>query len=136
LAWLTQIGVDADFWVHVAPQEILMSVGLGIAFPAFSSTALIHVGDRDAGVASALVNTTQQVGGSLGTALLNTLAATATASYLVAHGAAATEAAFVHGYSVAFAVGAALLAVGAIVSAVFISAGPSEVPTADAVAAA
>ena len=66
-----------------------MSVGLGLAFPAFSSTALIRVSDRDAGVASALVNTTQQIGGSLGTALLNTLAATATASYIAAHGAAA-----------------------------------------------
>ena len=126
LAWLTQIGVQGDFWVHVRPQEILMSVGLGIAFPAFSSTALIRVRDRDAGVASALVNTTQQIGGSLGTALLNTLAATATASYLVAHGAAASQAAVVHGFAVAFAVGAALLLVGAIVDAVFISAGPSE----------
>ena len=87
LAWLTQIGVQSDFWVHVAPQEILMSVGLGLAFPAFSSTALIRVKDHDAGVASALVNTTQQIGGSLGTALLNTLAATATASYILAHGA-------------------------------------------------
>ena len=106
LAWLTQIGVHSDFWMHVAPQEILMSVGLGLAFPAFSSTALIRVSDRDAGVASALVNTTQQIGGSLGTALLNTLAATATASYIVAHGAAATQAGVVHGFAVAFAVGA------------------------------
>jgi predicted MFS family arabinose efflux permease len=127
LAWLTQIGVHGDFWLHVAPQEILMSVGLGIAFPAFSSTALIHVADRDAGVASALVNTTQQIGGSLGTALLNTLAATATASYIVAHGVAATQAGIVHGFAVAFAVGAGLLLLGAVVSAVFISAGPSEV---------
>ena len=63
----------------------------GLAFPAFSNTALIRVRDRDAGVASALVNTTQQIGGSLGTALLNTLAATATASYIVAHGAAASR---------------------------------------------
>ena len=46
LAWLTQIGVQSDFWVHVAPQEILMSVGLGLAFPAFSSTALIRVKDQ------------------------------------------------------------------------------------------
>jgi EmrB/QacA subfamily drug resistance transporter len=91
LAWLTQIGVHSDFWVHVAPQEILMSMGLGLAFPAFSSTALIRIHDRDAGVASALVNTTQQIGGSLGTALLNTLAATATASYLLSHGVAATQ---------------------------------------------
>ena len=49
LAWLTQIGVQSDFWVHVAPQEILMSVGLGLAFPAFSSTALTRVRDRERG---------------------------------------------------------------------------------------
>jgi len=131
LAWLTQIGVQSDFWVHVAPQEILMSVGLGLAFPAFSSTALIRVRDRDAGVASALVNTTQQIGGSLGTALLNTLAATATASYIVAHGAAASQAGVVHGFAVAFAVGAGFLALGAIVSGVLISAGPAEVAPAE-----
>ena len=53
LGWLTQIGVHSDFRVHVAPQEILMSMGLGLAFPAFSSTALIRISDRDAGVASA-----------------------------------------------------------------------------------
>jgi EmrB/QacA subfamily drug resistance transporter len=127
LAWLTQIGLHTNFWIHVAPQEILMSVGLGIAFPAFSSTALIRVADRDAGVASALVNTTQQIGGSLGTALLNTLAATATASYIAAHGIANSQAGVVHGFAVAFAVGAGLLLLGAIVSAVFISAGPGEV---------
>ena len=104
-----------------------MSVGLGLAFPAFSSTALIRIRDRDAGVASALVNTTQQIGGSLGTALLNTLAATATASYIVAHGAAASQAGVVHGFAVAFAVGAGFLALGAVASAVLISAGPAEI---------
>jgi EmrB/QacA subfamily drug resistance transporter len=134
LAWLTQIGVHSDFWIHVAPQEVLMSVGLGLAFPAFSSTALIRIDDRDAGVASALVNTTQQIGGSLGTALLNTLAATATASYLVSRGVAATQAGVVHGFAIAFAVGAGLLALGAIVSAVFISAGPGEVSTGESAA--
>jgi hypothetical protein len=131
LAWLTQIGVHSDFWVHVAPQEILMSVGLGLAFPAFSSTALIRIRDQDAGVASALVNTTQQIGGSLGTALLNTLAATATASYILAHGVAASQAGVVHGFAVAFAVGAGFLALGAVLSAVFISAGPAEVSPAE-----
>jgi EmrB/QacA subfamily drug resistance transporter len=135
LAWLTQIGVHSDFWVHVAPQEILMSVGLGVAFPAFSSTALTRVSDRDAGVASALVNTTQQIGGSLGTALLNTLAATATAGYIVAHGVAATQAGVVHGFAVAFAVGAGLLALGAVFSAVFISAGPAKMPSGGSAAA-
>jgi hypothetical protein len=104
-----------------------MSTGLGLAFPAFSSTALIRIDTRDSGVASALVNTTQQIGGSLGTALLNTLAATATASYLIAHGKDAAEAGIVHGFAVAFGVGACFLALGAIISAVLVSAKPAEI---------
>jgi len=122
LAWLTQIGVHTSYWTSVLPPELLMSLGLGLAFPALSSTALTRVKDRDSGVASALVNTTQQVGGSLGTALLNTVAATATASYIAAHGKLAAPAGVVHGFSVAFGVGAVFLAVGAIVAAVFVTA--------------
>jgi len=129
MAWLTQIGVHTSFLTHVMPQEILMSVGLGLAFPALSSTALINVQNRDSGVASALVNTTQQIGGSLGTALLNTVAATIAASYIVAHGVRHAEAGVVHGYSVAFAISAGLLALGAIVSAVFISARKTDLPS-------
>ncbi len=85
LAWFTQIGVGTGYVLHVLPAEIVVSFGLGLAFVPFSSTALIGVDPEDAGVASALVNATQQVGGSLGTALLNTVAASATASYLAAH---------------------------------------------------
>ena len=81
-------------------------------------TALVGVEPEHAGVASALVNTTQQVGGSLGTALLNTLAATAATSYLAgrAHNAVVARAAAVHGYTTAFTVSALLLA-GAAVAA-------------------
>jgi len=116
LAWLTQIGVQSDFWVHVAPQEILMSVGLGLAFPAFSSTALTRVRDRDAGVASALVNTTQQAGSTMGAALINTIAVGATASYLAVHGHSATAqvAGSIHGYTTAFLFSAIVLAVAAV----------------------
>ena len=82
------------------------------------NTATSGVARRDSGVASALVNTMQQVGGSIGTAALSTVALTATTSYLVAHhaspGAAATAA--VHGYTVAFAVSAALFGIGALVA--------------------
>ena len=106
LAWLSRIGVTTPYWSHVLPQELLMSIGLGLAFPAFSSVALINVRDEDSGVASALVNTSQQVGGSLGTALLNTIAATATASYLVAHGPSSALAGTVHGFTLAFLAGA------------------------------
>jgi EmrB/QacA subfamily drug resistance transporter len=141
LGWLTQIGVATSFWTHVLPPELLMSMGLGLAFPALSSTALTKVAERDSGVASALVNTTQQVGGSLGTALLNTVAASSTAAYIVAHGPRAAPAGVVHGFSVAFAVGAGFLALGALVSAVFVESHPADrsVPVAagtEAVAAA
>ena len=125
LAWLTQIGVHTSYWTHVLPPEILASVGLGLAFPTFSSTALTRVKERDAGVASAPVNTAQQVGGSLGTALLNTIAATATATYIAARGPAFAQAGIVHGFAVALAVGAGFLLLAAIVSAVFVTARPA-----------
>ncbi len=128
LGWLTQIGVDTSYWTHVLPPELLMSFGLGLAFPALSSTALIRVADHDSGVASALVNTTQQVGGSLGTALLNTVAASATASFIVAHGRGSVAAGTVHGFAVAFALGAGFLALAAIVSAVFVTAHGDDLP--------
>ncbi len=132
LAWLTQIGVHTSYWAYVFGPQLLMSVGLGLAFPALSSTALTKVEDRDSGVASALVNTTQQIGGSLGTALLNTVAATATVSYIQAHGPAFAPAGLVHGYTVAFKVGAALLLLAALVSAVFVTGGPAAVaPSSD-----
>ena len=121
LGWLTQIGVHSSFWLYIFGPQVLMSLGLGFAFPALSSTALTNVQPTDSGVASAMVNTTQQVGGSLGTALLNTVAATATAAYLRANGPASSAAALVHGYSVAFAVGAGLLAAAAVVAAVLVT---------------
>ena len=121
LGWLTQIGVDTSFWLYVFGPQVLMSVGLGFAFPPLSSTALTNVRPADSGVASAMVNTTQQVGGSLGTALLNTIAATATASFIRANGPASVPAGLVHGYAVAFAVGAVLLLLAAVASAVFVT---------------
>ncbi len=121
LAWLTQIGVHSSFWLYVFGPQVLMSLGLGFAFPALSSTALTNVRPTDSGVASAMVNTAQQVGGSLGTALLNTVAATATAAYIRANGRASSSAGLVHGYSVAFAVGAGLLAAAAVVAAVLVT---------------
>ncbi len=122
LLWLTQIGVHTSYWTHLFPQQIVMSLGLGLAFPALSSTALTKVRDRDSGVASAMVNTTQQVGASLGAALLNTIAATATATYIASHGPRLAPNAVVHGFAIAFAVGAAIVAAGAIASAVLINA--------------
>ncbi len=130
MLWLTRITVENTYLTHVLPAELLMSIGMGFVFVPLASTALIGVGDHDAGVASALVNTTQQVGGSLGTALLNTIATTATAAFIVQHGnegPTAIAQGYVHGYTQAFTVSAILLLVAAVVAYVFISPGRPEV---------
>ena len=101
---------------HVLPAEILISIGMGLAFVPMSSTALFGVPAHDAGVASATLNTTQQIGGSLGTALLNTVFASTTAAYLATRigTPAVREAAQIHGYTVGFAIGAVFLAIAAL----------------------
>jgi EmrB/QacA subfamily drug resistance transporter len=136
LAWFTQIGLHTSYVAHVLPAEIVMSMGMGFVFVPFSSTALLGVGAQDAGVASALVNATQQVGGSLGTALLNTVAASATASYLAGHhGPLAKLLAPVHGYTTGFVVGAVVLALAMVSSVVFIKASRRDLPAAEQVGA-
>ncbi len=139
---LTQITADTSYWTHVLPAEILMSVGLAGVFIPASSTALIGVGPHDAGVASAVLNTGQQIGGSLGTALLNTLFAGAVTAYLADHLTAGADAhqigqqALIHGYHVAFFWGAMLLLVALVAAATIINAKKQDVPTDPAVAAA
>ncbi|MFL6109408.1 MAG: MFS transporter, partial [Marmoricola sp.] len=117
----TLITVDGSYLSHVLPAQIVMSVGIGTAFVALSSTALVGVRDHDAGVASALLNTTQQIGGSLGTALLNTIAATATSTYISVHGAARTPEGLVHGYTVAFTWGLGALLLASLLSLMLVT---------------
>ncbi|HET6151792.1 MAG TPA: MFS transporter [Marmoricola sp.] len=120
MALFTRITVHGSYASHVLPAEIIMSIGMGLAFVALSSTALVGVEEHDAGVASALVNTTQQVGGSLGTALLNTIAATATATYVSAH-TGQSAAGLVHGYTVAFTWGLGALILASLLSLVLVT---------------
>src|SRR5215472_552343 len=85
MATLTLLRPGDGYAAHVLPAEILLGMGMGAVFvPAFS-TGTLGVGQRDAGVASAVAGTAQQVGASVGTALLNTTAASATAAYVAAH---------------------------------------------------
>ena len=114
MLWLTQLSPDASYAVHVVPAMLLISMGMGHVFVPLSSTALAGVPNHDAGAASALVNTMQQVGGSLGVAFLNTIATSATASYAVAHGGV-SPAAVVHGFTSAFAISVGLLVAAFIV---------------------
>ena len=138
MLWLTQIDVDTSYATHVLPSQLVMSLGLAAVFVPASSTALVGIDPHDAGVGSALLNTTQQIGGSLGTALLNTLYAGAVTSYLVGHAGLAPKVAqveaLIHGYRVAFFWGAVLIALALVVAVVLINAKKDDIP-ADAAAA-
>ena len=107
-----QLGLRTSYPGWILPALLLVGAGLGLVFGCALNTATYGTGAADAGVASALVNTNQQVGGSIGTALLNTLAASALTSYVLAHGRSplALAQAAVHSYVVGFWVSAAILA--------------------------
>ena len=109
MIWLTQLRIDSQYASFILPVFVIMAVGMALVFVPLGNTALTGVSNHDAGVASAMVNTTQQVGASLGVALLNTVFTTALASYIAAHGPAAAPLGAVHGYNVAFTVSAVLL---------------------------
>jgi predicted MFS family arabinose efflux permease len=116
MLWLTQLPAQPAYLPHVVPSMLLISLGMGHVFVPLSSTALLGVPNHDAGAASALVNTMQQVGGALGVAFLNTIATNATADYAVAHGGP-SAAATVHGFTAAFSVGVGILALAVLVVA-------------------
>jgi EmrB/QacA subfamily drug resistance transporter len=118
MAYLTQLTVTSGYAGSILPALLALGLGFGMIFAPAINTATTGVARQDSGVASALVNTMQQVGGSIGTAALSTLALTATATYLAAHhaGRLAPAAAAVHGYTVAFTVSAALFGLGALVA--------------------
>ncbi len=122
---LTRLEVGGSYLIRVLPAEVLLGAGLGcVITPAFS-VATQGVGRRDTGVAAATVNTVQQVGGSLGVALLNTIAASATAGYLAASRTRTTATvarALVHGYTTATAWSAAILLAAGVFTAALINA--------------
>ena len=125
MAYLTQLGLSSSYAAGVLPALILLGLAFGLILPSAIATATAGVLPQDTGVASALVNTMQQVGGSIGVSALSTVALSATASYLSTHrdaGRLVTPDAAIHGYTVAFAVGAAIVAAGALASAVLVNA--------------
>ena len=120
-----QLGLRTSYPGQILPALLLVGAGLGVVFGCALNTATYGTGAADAGVAAALVNTNQQVGGSIGTALLNTLAASALTSYLLAHGRGplVLAQAAVHSYVVGFWVSAAILAGSAVVCALVLPSG-------------
>ncbi len=135
MAWLTRIGVHTSYVGAVLGPELVTGAGLGFVIAPSFNTGTYGVDPSDAGVASATVNTGQQIGGSIGTSLLNTLAASATASYIAGHigpstsvaghpSPALTSQALVHGDTTAFWWAAAIFAGGAVVAGVTFRRGP------------
>jgi MFS family permease len=103
LAWFTQVSVDGSYAVDLLPGFLLIGVGMGFSFVPISIAALAGVTGKEAGLASGLINTSQQIGGALGLAILTTVATTRAES-LVEKGVDPAPA-FTDGYSLAFWVG-------------------------------
>ncbi len=134
---LTQIGLETSYVTHVLPGLMVMGLGMGAIFAVAFVGATSGVDHHDAGVASAMVNTMQQVGGSIGTALLSTIAANASADYLIGKGTGASEAtgggvdpvtganAAIAGYTATFWWAAGFLALGAVLSVLMLR---NEIP--------
>jgi EmrB/QacA subfamily drug resistance transporter len=138
MAWMTRIGVHTGYGSTVLGPMLVTGAGLGLTIPSAINTGTFGVQPSDAGVASATINTGQQIGGSIGTALLNTIATGAIASYIAglaaSHPAAARPsaaavaaieaAAAVHGYTTAFWWTAAIFAGGGVVCGSILRWGP------------
>lgn len=128
LFYLSFIKAASSYVGAILPAMVVMSLGLGLVFVTIASTALFNVPHQESGVASAVLNTSQQIGGSLGTAIFNTIAISATATYAASHlmhgsmGAVASQAeAATYGFTVAFKIGAACLAFAAVIFGVFVN---------------
>jgi EmrB/QacA subfamily drug resistance transporter len=121
MALLTRIGTDTAYASHVLPSLVLIGLGFGTIVAAAFATATLGVAARDSGVVSAMVSTSQQIGGSIGAALLSTMAASAVTDYLAGHGhghgSEALRRAAVEGDVTAFRWAAAIFALGALVTA-------------------
>jgi predicted MFS family arabinose efflux permease len=117
MVWFAQIEAGSSYAGHVLPGLLVMGVGMGNIFAPAIASATYGVAPTDTGVASAMVNTMQQVGGSIGTALLSSIFASAVSSF--AEGKRPTPQlaadAAVHGYTVAFWIAAGVFAAGAVI---------------------
>ena len=122
MAWLAQLTPSAGYGAHVLPALVVLGIGMGATIAPAMFTATYKVPPGDTGVASAMVNTMQQVGGAVGASGLSTIFASAVSSYLHAHAFSpgAIGSASVHGYTTAFWVSAGIFAAGAILVGVLV----------------
>jgi hypothetical protein len=146
MVWLTRIGVHSGYATDIVGPLMVTAAGLGQVIAPAVNTGTYGVAPQHAGVASATINVGQQLGGSMGTALLNTMVASATASYVTSHLSRATivaghpspalvQQSLVHGYTVGFWWTAGIFAVGAVVCGTLLRRGPLYPRQASAAAA-
>jgi hypothetical protein len=119
------VGLHTSYTTHVLPYILVLGIGFGMSVSPAFSTGTLGLAPQDASVGSATLNTAQQVGGSIGTSLLNTLAATAATSYLVGRTQtpANLQAALLHSYTTAFLWSASIFVAGAIVAGLVLQRG-------------
>jgi EmrB/QacA subfamily drug resistance transporter len=126
LALFTQVPVDGSYLTNVLPTMLLLGSGAGLSFPALMTLAMSGATPSDAGLASGLVNTTLQVGGALGLAVLATLSTTRSDALL--EQGKSTAAALTEGYQLAFLIGAGLVVVAIAVALTVLQPAPEAVP--------
>jgi EmrB/QacA subfamily drug resistance transporter len=128
LVLFARLPVDGHYFTDLFPAFMISGFGLALAFVPMSIGALTGVRQADAGIASGLINTTQQIGGAVGVALATTIATTFTTRYVDAHAGtnAFSGAALTHGFQIAFYVLAALAGLGAVLAALMLESKPAE----------
>jgi hypothetical protein len=116
LLLFTRVGLENHFWTTSLPAELVMGAGLGLIFVPLGNVALNGVDPHDAGAAGAMVSASQQVGGSLGVALLTSISVSAATSYATSHAPSATllEEAAVHSFRVGFAWGGLFMVIAGV----------------------
>jgi EmrB/QacA subfamily drug resistance transporter len=125
LVLYARLPVEGHYFWNLFPAFLMSGIGMAFAFIPMTIGALAGVRHADAGVASGLINTSQQIGGAIGTAAVTTIAATATANWLTANPHGAAGAALTHGFATAFYVLAAVAAAGAVIAALLVEPHPA-----------
>jgi MFS family permease len=128
LVLFARLPVHGHYFTDLFPAFIISGLGLALAFVPMSIGALTGVRQADAGIASGLINTNQQIGGAIGVAAATTIATTFTSHYVDAHvgTSAFSGAALTHGFGIAFYVLAAVAALGAVLAALMLESRPAE----------
>jgi EmrB/QacA subfamily drug resistance transporter len=129
LVLFARLPVHGHYWTDLFPAFLLSGIGLAMAFVPMAIGGLTGVRQAEAGIASGLINTSQQIGGAIGVAVVTTVATTATTHFVVDHpgSTALSGAALTHGFQIAFYVLAGLAVLGAILAAVLVEARPADV---------